>query len=525
MLKKLKVAALVAFAVSCGGSSLFAAAFDLTTATIAEIQAAVDAGTLTYERLVQMHIDRIATYDKRGPALNDVIAVNARALAEARALDAEYKAKGRRSPLHGIPVVVKDIIDQVGMPNSGGTLALRNSFPGSDAFIIRQLRQAGAIILVRANLSEFASGAPGLDGVSTLGGQPRNPYNLDRHSDGSSSGTGGALAAVFSTVGLGTETGSSTRGPAYHNNLVGLGPTEGLVSRDGVIPNSMTLDRVGLMGRYVSDVATMLNYSVGVDYSDQLTRQSIGQLPPKPYESYLSVDGLKGTRLGVFRAVFTSDDPKTKETQQLANAALKDIEKAGGQLLDPANITGDVKALLVTTGIGAAELREGINGYLARLGPNAPIHDLAGLIRDGGIIFNKFASYKTALESGPIEKYPKYTEMVGHRAELRAQLIKLLDDQKLEAIVYLHNLYPAEYINEPHPYTKVTLSSVSGLPAIVVPAGFTSQNQPVGIEFLGRPFSEPTLLRIAYAYEQATKHRQLPATTPALPGDVISKNP
>jgi Asp-tRNA(Asn)/Glu-tRNA(Gln) amidotransferase A subunit family amidase len=501
------------------------AAFDLTTATIADIQAAVDAGELTYERLIQMHIERIATYDKRGPAINDVIAVNARALSEARALDAEFKAKGRRSSLHGIPVVVKDIIDQVGMPNSGGTLALRNSFPGSDAFIIRKLRDAGAIILVRANLSEFASGAPGLDGASTLGGQPRNPYNLDRHSDGSSSGTGGALAAVFSTVGLGTETGSSTRGPAYHNNLVGLGPTEGLVSRDGVIPNSMTLDRVGLMGRYVYDVAVMLNYSIGVDYNDQLTRQSIGQLPAKPYESYLSVDGLKGTRIGVFRSVFTSSDPKTKETQQLADAAIKDIQKAGATLLDPANITGDVKALLVTTGIGAAELREGINGYLARLGPDAPIHDLTGLIRNGGIIFNKFASYKTALTSGPIEKYPKYAEMIGHRTELRAQLIKLLEDQKLEAIVYLHNLYPAEYINEPHPYTKVTLSSVSGLPGLVVPAGFTSQNQPVGIEFLGRPFSEPTLLRLAYAYEQATKHRRLPQTTPPLPSDLITKNP
>ncbi len=188
---------------------------------------------------------------------------------------------------------------------------------------------------------------------------------------------------------------------------------------------------------------------------------------------------------GVYRAVFTSDDPRTKEARQLADTALRDLQKAGATLVDPVAIAGDLKTLLLTSGIGAAELREGIDGYLARLGPDAPIRNLAGLIRDGGIIYNKFASYQTAVDSGPIEKYPKYAELVGHRGELRAQLLKLLDDQKLDAIVYLHNLYAAEYINEPHPYTKVTLSSVSGLPGLVVPAGFTSMNQPVGIEFLG----------------------------------------
>ncbi len=210
---KIKLPAmLVLLAFLAVGSPARGATFDLTTATIADIQAAVDAGKLTYEKLVELYIERIAAYDKRGPAINAVITVNARALADARALDAEYKAKGRRSPLHGIPVAVKDCIDTWEMPDSGGALSLRNSFPGKDSFVVEQLRAAGAIIFLKTNLAEFAGSADGLNSASTLGGQPRNPYNLDRHPDGSSSGTGAGLAAVFATIGLGTETGSSTRG-------------------------------------------------------------------------------------------------------------------------------------------------------------------------------------------------------------------------------------------------------------------------------------------------------------------------
>lgn len=501
---------------------LRATEFNLTTASIADIHAAVDSGALTYERLVELYLQRIATYDQRGPALNQIIAVNPRARLDARALDAELKAKGRRGPMHGIPVIVKDCIDTWDQPDSGGTLALRNSVPPDDAFIVKQLRAGGAIILAKSNLSEFASGAPGLNGASTLGGVPRNPYNPSRHNDGSSSGSGGSLAAVFAPAALGTETGSSTRGPAYHNNVVGLGPTEGLVSRDGVIPNSTTLDRVGLMGRYVADVAAMLDFAIGLDPADTLTARSADALKRKPFIGPLAPGKLKGARLGVFRPVFTSEDPKTAESRALMEKALGELRTAGAVLVDPVGIPGKVEDLLNTPALGPAELRDGLNGYFASLGPDAKIKSLADLIRDGGIIFNKFASYTKALTAPPRETNAEYQADQAKRAALRAALEKLMDEQKLDGLVYLHNLYPAQLINEPQGYTKVKLSSVSGLPAICVPAGFTSLRQPVGIEFLARAFAERDLLALAADYERATKHRELPALTPPLPGEHLT---
>jgi amidase len=501
-----------------GATALPAAQFDLTTASVADIHAAVDAGALTYERLVELYLERIATYDQRGPALNQIIAVNPRARLDARKLDAELKTKGRRGPMHGIPVIVKDCIDTFDQPNSGGTLALRNSVPPDDAFIVKKLREGGAIILAKSNLSEFASGAPGLNGASTLGGVPRNPYNLARHNDGSSSGSGGALAAVYAPVALGTETGSSTRGPAFHNNVVGLGPTEGLVSRDGVIPNSTTLDRVGLMGRYVADVAALTDFSIGLDPADPLTQLSASALEKKPFIGTPLAGRLKGARLGVFRQVFTSDDPVTAESRAITERALGELKAAGAILVD-SSIPEDVTALLATPALGPAELRDGLNGYFASLGAHSPIKNLADLIKDGGIIYNKFATYTKALTSPPRDTNEAYQADQKKRATLRAALEKLMDEQKLDALVYLHNLYPAQYINEPQAYTKVKLSSVSGLPAIVVPAGFTSLRQPVGIEFLSRAFSERDLLAVAHGYEQATKYRVMPALTPALPGE------
>jgi Asp-tRNA(Asn)/Glu-tRNA(Gln) amidotransferase A subunit family amidase len=506
------------------GCSLGASAkeFNLTTATIADIHDAVDAGALTYERLVELYIERIAAYDQHGPALNQIIAVNPRALYDARKLDEEFKAKGRRGPMHGIPMLIKDCIDSYDQPNSGGTLALRNSIPADDAFIVEQLRQGGAVMLGKANLSEFASGAPGLNGVSTLGGVPRNPYNLAIHNDGSSSGTGGALAAVFATVGLGTETGSSVRGPSYHNNIVGYAPTEGLISRDGVIPNSTTLDRVGLMGRYVSDIAAMLNYSIGLDAADPITARSADVLKQQPFVGVPDPQRLKGARLGVFRPVFTSDDPVTQEARALADLALADLKSAGAVLVDPVNINGDVHDLLNTPSLGITELKDGLNGYFASLRPDSPIQSLSDLVADGGIIFNKFERYKAVLANAPGYDSPEYKKDLAKRSTLRAELERLMEAQNLDGLVYLHNLYPAQYINAPVKYTKVKLSSVSGLPGICVPAGFTSLNQPVGIEFLTRAFDEDDLFSIAAGYEQATLHRMLPATTPALPGETFT---
>ncbi len=272
------------------------------------------------------------------------------------------------------------------------------------------------------------------------------------------------------------------------------------------------------MGRYVGDVAMMLSHSTGLDPRDTVTKASEGHIP-SVYEKSLKADGLKGARLGVVRAVFTSTDPRTKEAQAIANAALADLKKAGAILVDPVTIAGDLEEMTNTPTLSPAEGAEWKNKYFSALPPEAPIHSLEELVRDGGILFNKFASFKAALKSGPTAEYPGYAADLAKRAKLRAALTKLLEDQKLDALVYLHNLYPAQYINELYPYTKVKLSSVSGLPAMVVPSGFTSLDQAVGIEFLGRAFDEATLLRLGYAYEQATKHRRLPPNTPPLPGE------
>lgn len=498
----------------------------LGDATIVELQAAMASGELTAEELLGKYLQRIAHFEKNGPGLHSIISINGRAILDARALDEERKISGPRSLLHGIPIALKDNIDTYDVPTSGGAISLKHSYPPDDAFLVKKLRDAGAVIFIKTNLSEFASGAPGLQGASSLGGQPRNPYNPLRHADGSSSGTGAALAAVFAQVGYGTETGSSVRGPSAHNNLVGLSPTEGLMSRDGVIPLSFTLDRVGVMGRFVEDVAILLNHSVGIDFNDQMTRLSTGMHPPKPYYEYIKKDGtaLNGVRLGVFREVFTSEDPRCAEAIELMNVAIGIVEEAGVKVIDPVESgIGDITSEIALSEITPNELAAGLNSYLFSLGADAPIHSLEGLLKDGGIIFNKFERYAQALQAPPMEFNPIYIEQVKRRQVIRELLVGLMDKFALDGLIYLHNMYPPQYVNEPHPYTKIRLSSVSGLPAMIVPGGFTKDNQPIGFEILGRPFSEPQLLNIAYGIEQATGFRKMPEHTPALPTDIISE--
>lgn len=499
-------------------------AFDLTTATIPEIQKTMDDGILTSEKLISMYLNRIAHYEKTGPNLHSIITVNGRALFEARALDKERATNGPRSPLHGIPVIVKDNLNTEGVRTSGGAWALRHVDPPRDAFVISQLRKAGAIILAKSNLSEFASGSPGLTGASSLGGQPRNPYNLSRHADGSSSGSGSGLAAVFAQVGLGTETGSSNRGPSAHNNLAGLTPTEGMMSRDGCIPLSFTLDRIGIMARSVTDLAHMFNYVIGVDFNDQVTRASIGRTPDKPYQTFLNKDGLKGARIGVFREVFTSDAPRSQEAIALTDAAIVQLRDAGAMVIDPV-FSGytNIMARLALQHITPNELRSGIDSHLFNLGDSSPVNSLEELLGSGGILYSKFTSYAVALKAPPVIDHPGYIADIATRTEIREMLTKLMDDLRLDAFVYLHNLNPPQYVNEPHTYTKVRLSSVSGMPGMIVPGGFTSENLPVGIEFLARSFDEPTLFRIGSAYEHVSRHRKLPESTPKLPTDVILK--
>lgn len=498
---------------------------DLTQATIPEIHAAVDAGALTYEGLLRSMIERIAAYDGGKVNLNSVISINPQALFMARALDKEYREKGRRSDLHGIPLALKDNIDVLHTPTTGGAIAMKHAYPPNDAFVIQKLKEGGGIPFIKVNLSEFASGTSGLPGAGSLSGQPRNAYNDEVHAGSSSSGTGLSLAASFAQAGLGTETGSSVRGPTMQNSLAGIAPTEGLISRDGVIPLSFTLDRVGVMARNVTDVAITLTHCVGVDYGDQVTTRSLGNIPSRPYQDILDAESLQGTRIGVVREVFTSDDPETEETRIITARAIEDLKAAGATVVDPVS-TGipDIMEFMNLSSIVPNELKLGLNAYLSNMGPEAP-GSLEALLEDGGILYGKFERYQQALEAPGPGRDPEYAKHVARRGQLRNTLLTLMEAEDLDALFYLHNLYPAQYINVKYPYTKVRLSSVSGLPAVVVPGGYTSLNQPVGVEFLAGPFQEGKLLSLAYSYEQATRHRKNPELTPPLPTDFIPLTP
>jgi amidase len=297
----------------------------LSTATIEDLNAAFDAGTLTSEALVEMYLARIEAYDQQGPALNAVLWLNERAIERARALDAERRSSGPRSPLHGIPVVLKDNIDTSDMPTTAGSLLLAGSIPPDDAFIVRKLRDAGAIILAKVNMSEFASGVT----MSSVGGYIRNPYDIARTPSGSSGGTGAALAASFAQLGIGTDTGGSVRGPTTSNGLAGLKPTLGLLSRDGIVPLSLTFDTAGPMARHVYDVAAMLGAMTGVDPADVATRASDG-VAETDYIQFLDATALRGARIGVARQFLGQDE----EVDWIVEASLQAMRDAGADVID-----------------------------------------------------------------------------------------------------------------------------------------------------------------------------------------------
>ncbi len=506
--------------------------FSLTTATIAEINAAFDAGALTSEQLVKLCLARIEAYDNDGPKLNAVILLNPNAVKTAKSLDVERKEIGPRSPLHGVPVLLKDNIDTADMPTTAGSFMLENSLPPDDAFLARKLREAGAIILAKLNMSEFASG----DAMSSLGGPTYNPHNSARTPSGSSGGTGAAIAAAYAPIGLGTDTGGSVRGPSSANGIVGLKPTHGLLSRDGIIPLALSFDTAGPMARSVYDVAEALGVMVGVDAADPATQKSAGK-SKADYTQFLDAKALKGARIGIARD-FMGDDP---EVDWIIEAGLETMKKAGAALIEvrlPSWLL-EARGHFYRT-IRYREFRAQIADYLATLKSGYP-KTLAELVersmtvtatRADGVTPNpiRWGLMKREDASGKLTDHD-YIAVRDHALPLIRGIIEgIFEANELDAIVYPTSpRRPGLIDSPPRPGaapgssgSPVILANLTGFPDLIVPAGFTGRGLPVTISFFGRAFSEPRLLALGYAFEQKTKAHRLPHATPPLAGEEIT---
>jgi amidase len=487
--------------------------FHLEETTIADVQAAYRAHALTATQLVQAYLKRIQAYDEVGPKLNVVIYLNPKALEEAAALDEDLRKTGRFvGPLHGIPVLLKDNVNTKDMPTTGGSLSLAGYQPASDAAIAQKLRSAGAIILAKVNLHEFAIWG---ETVSSIRGQTLNPYDLTRTPGGSSGGTGAGVAANFAIAGIGTDTINSIRSPASANNIVGIRPTLGLVSRAGVIPYSFTQDAAGPLARTVTDAAKMLNVLVGYDPNDPATAWSVGNVE-KDYTKFLKADGVQSKRIGVLRSFFGSA-PIHEEVNAIANRAVEDLRKSGATVielntpeLDSGKISSDISVHLY-------EFKPAINAYL--VAGNAPVKSLEEIIASGKFHPNIGDNIKKAQS---LDMDDAYRLRLQKRSELQQRVMQILADNRLDAIVFPHQKRLVVPIGETQVERNGALGSVTGFPSIVVPGGFSSPTStaplgvPVGIEFLGRPWSEGMLIEIAYGYEQATKHRRPPRSAPAI---------
>ena len=499
--------------------------FTLTTAGIREIQAAMEAGALTAEKLVELSIARIEAYDQTGPEIKSILSLSEKALETARALDKEYRLSGPRSPLHGIPVLAKDVFDTNDMPTTGGYSPLKHVIPDRDSTIVARLRKAGAIILAKVNQSDWYT-RPDMLASSTLGGNTKNPFALDRTPGWSSSGTSGGLAARFGTVGLGSETGFSIRTPTSDGNLYGLSTTSGLISRAGQMWSYVTGERGGPMARSVYDVCATLDAIAGFDSEDLWTANSLGKMPLEPYISFIDSNGLAGARVGVLSEAWDFT-PIDEQVIELAKNSIKVFEENGAYVFDPVALGINLPGYLGSNPSPSRfERIAAINQYLTRQGPSYPYKTAEELllqhidlpIRDSDI----------ELMENPIDldRDLAYRATLRGKETLRQMVIDLIDRYDLDALIYPHKLYGPLKLgprNDPErQYTPNQLSPVTGLPAFIVPMGFTEDGLPVGLEILGRPWSEPTLIKLASGFEAATDNVMVPMATPALPGETFS---
>ncbi len=520
---------LVAVCLLSGVGAQAPAPFDLDEATIATLQLRMQSGQDTSRSLVDKYLARIEAIDGAGPALHSVIEVNPDARAIADQLDAERKSRGPRGPLHGIPILIKDNIATADrMMTTAGSLALAGVNPPKDAFLVSRLRAAGAVILGKTNLSEWANfrSTHSTSGWSGRGGQTRNPYALDRTPSGSSSGSGAAIAASLAAVGVGTETDGSIVSPSNNNALVGVKPTLGLVSRAGIVPIAHSQDTAGPMTRSVADAAALLFAMQGPDPDDPTTATARGHGPSGDgYARFLDANGLKGARIGVVRNKYFGSSPAA---DALAEAAIAVMKQQGATMVDPANIStlgkfddGEFQVLLY-------EFKADLNKYLTWLGPASPVHSLQDVIafndahRDQEMPYFGQEIMTLAEKKGPLTTAKYVATLARNRQMARARGIDAtMTTYKVDALfaptsgpaglIDLINGDPSSGGSSPS-----SVTSVAGYPHITVPGGFY-HGLPVGMSFFGRAWSEPMLFKLAYAFEQATKHRKAPrflATAP-----------
>ncbi len=487
-------------------------------------------GRLSCAALVEGYLRRIDAYDKRGPALNAITRVNPDARKVAAELDGRMKTSGMAGPLHCIPFIVKDNFETAGLQTAAGSLALKDFDPGRDAFQVRRIKEAGAIVLAKSNMAEWAF-SPYETVSSVLPGYTRNPYALDRVTAGSSGGTAAAVAASFAAVGLGSDTGNSIRGPSSHQALAGIRSTMGLTSRGGVVPLNLLADIAGPIARTLEDAVAVFQVIVGEDPNDPVTLakefEPAGLRPggrPTAFPDYrasLLKDGLRGARIGVLRQAYERDTTSS-EIVKVFMAALEDMRKAGATIVDPATIEGLSEIRRVQEAGTCAGFKHDINRYFASLGPRAPVKSLEEVIKSRRFhpsVELRLTRAQDGTEHGLDS--PACKAEADYRERFRAAVVKTMEAHALQAFVCPTWSNPPRLIgdlNTPHGDNSQVFSPTTGFPSINVPMGYTVDGMlPAGVTFFGRAWDEPTLIRLAYSYEQATRHRRPPTTTPALP--------
>ena len=506
---------LMVMAVVLPAASIAGEKFDVIETTIAKTQSAIRSHKVTCRQVIQQYLSRIQAYDQ-STRLNSLVVLNPNALADADKADAEFARTGELRGLQCVAVIVKDNYDTHDLQTAAGSLAMKGFVPATDAFMVQRLRTAGAIVLAKSNMAEWAF-SPYLT-ESSIAGITRNPYDLDYVPAGSSGGTAAAVAANLGAVGLGTDTGNSIRGPSSHNALVGIRPTIGLTSRDGIVPLILGADVGGPIARSVEDAALLLDAVAGADPEDSITRLSEGHIP-KTYTSYLDKNGLRGARIGVFRPYVDAPtgDPEIKA---LTEKAILDLKGQGAEIVDPFVIP-DFDAL--TQDIFCGDFQADLNGYLAKHGQGAPYGNLADIIRSGLYLPYIEARLKEAAAPKPAtdtdgtpcpDVYHDEKKMAFRNAILAA-----MAQHKVDAIVYPTWSNPPRKVGDgrsPAGDNSQVLSPMTGFPAITVPMGYTHGTLPAGLTFLGTTFGEGLLVKYGYAYEQATRHRHAPLRFPAL---------